>query len=117
MCLPDTYFDRIHEMKKPFDHRLRQVEYAPEHDLKAAARQFHTTLGTVRKRRWSAEGAVALPWRFGHLSQRCLQEKASTCNPGLLESCKPQIQLLLLTELVKDGSDKFFGKTLEAFLA
>jgi transposase len=64
MC-PDTYYDRIREMKNPFNHRLRLVDYARAHGLKAAARQFHTTLRTVRKwvRRHAEQGVQGLEER------------------------------------------------------
>jgi len=65
MCPSDTYYDRIREMKNPFSHRLRLVDYARAHGLKAAARHFHTTLRTVRKwvRRHAEQGVQGLEER------------------------------------------------------
>jgi hypothetical protein len=45
------YFDLIREMKSPFNHRLRLVDYVRQHGIKAAARVFRTTVPTVRKGR------------------------------------------------------------------
>src|SRR5713226_3759693 len=58
MCLAEAYYDRIREMKNPFNHRLRLVAHARERGVKDAARFFHTTVPTVRKwvRRYQASG-------------------------------------------------------------
>jgi transposase len=52
-------------MKNPFNHRLRLVDCARKHSLKAAARLFHTTLRTVRKwvRRHAQPGLQGLEER------------------------------------------------------
>ena len=48
MSPPIPYFDLIREMKDAHNHRLRLVDYARHHGIKAAARAFQTTVATVR---------------------------------------------------------------------
>jgi len=62
MAAPIRYFDLIREMKNAFNHRLRLVAYARQHGIKKAARDFRTTIPTVRKwlRRYAARGLAGL---------------------------------------------------------
>ncbi len=62
MAAPPRYFDLIREMKSTFNHRLRLVSYARQQGIKRAARDFQTTLRTVRKwlRRYQAQGLEGL---------------------------------------------------------
>ena len=46
---PARYYDLIREMKNAFNHRLRLVDYARQHGLKAAARAFRCTPPTLHK--------------------------------------------------------------------
>jgi len=57
MSAPVPYFDVIRQMKNAFNYRLQLVTYARQHGIKAAARDFHTTVPTVRKwlRRYEAQ--------------------------------------------------------------
>lgn len=59
------YWVLVREMKDAYNHRLRLVQYARQHGLKAAARTFHTTRPTVRKwvRRYQQEGPKGLVGR------------------------------------------------------
>ncbi len=59
---PARYYDLIREMKNAFNHRLRLVTYARQHGIKAAARDFQTTVSTVRKwlRRYRDQGPKGL---------------------------------------------------------
>lgn len=56
------YWILVRELKDAYNHRLRLVTSARPHGLKAAARAFHTTRGTVRKwrRRYQQEGPSGL---------------------------------------------------------
>ncbi len=56
------YFDLVRQMKNPFSYRLRLVMHARHHGIKATAREFRTTVPTVRKwlRRWQAHGLQGL---------------------------------------------------------
>jgi transposase len=56
------YYDLVREMRDAYNHRLRLVEYARQHGLKAAARAFQTTRPTVRKwlRRFQQQGPKGL---------------------------------------------------------
>jgi hypothetical protein len=51
MSAPVPSFDLFRHMKNAFDCRLRLVTYARQHGIKAAAREFQTTVPTVRKGR------------------------------------------------------------------
>jgi transposase len=57
-----AYFDLIREMKNAYNHRLRLVQYARQHGIKAAGRAFQTTVPTVRKwlRRYQQQGCSGL---------------------------------------------------------
>jgi transposase len=57
MSAPVPYFDVVRQMKNAFHYRLQLVTYARQHGIKAAARDFHTTVPTVRKwlRRYEAQ--------------------------------------------------------------
>ena len=44
-----AYFDLVREMENAFNHRLRLVHSARRQGLKKTAREFGTTVGTVRK--------------------------------------------------------------------
>jgi transposase len=59
---PARYFDLIREMRDAYNHRLRLVQYARQHGIKAAARAFATTVRTVRKwlRRYQELGPSGL---------------------------------------------------------
>ncbi len=54
MPAPMPYFDLVRQMKNAFNYRLRLVTYAHQHGIKDAAREYRTTVSTVRKwfRRW-----------------------------------------------------------------
>lgn len=56
MPAPIPYFDLIRDMPNAFHYRLALVTYARQHGIKAAAREFQTTVPTVRKwlRRYQA---------------------------------------------------------------
>src|SRR5260370_26302359 len=43
------YFDLVREMRDPYNHRLRLVQFARQHGIKPTARHFATTVPTVRK--------------------------------------------------------------------
>jgi len=60
--MPAPYFDLIREMKSAYNHRLRLVQYARQHGIKAAGRAFRTTVPTVRKwlRRYQQQGPSGL---------------------------------------------------------
>lgn len=62
MSSPAPYFDLIREMKNPFNHRRRLVDFARQQGIKAAAREFRSTVPTVRKwlRRYQAQGLKGL---------------------------------------------------------
>jgi transposase len=62
MSAPVPYFDVIRQMSDPFNYRLQLVTYARTHGIKAAARDFRTTVPTVRKwlRRWKEHGLEGL---------------------------------------------------------
>ena len=49
MPAPVPYFDLIRHMPNAFHYRLHLVAYARQHGIKAAAREFQTTVPTVRK--------------------------------------------------------------------
>ncbi len=53
MC-PLRYYPMLRQSKEPIYLRFELVRYAREHGIKPAARQFSTTVKTVRKwlRRW-----------------------------------------------------------------
>ncbi len=57
MPAPVRYFDVIRPMRNAFNYRLQLVTYARQQGIKAAARQFQTTVPTVRKwlRRYLAQ--------------------------------------------------------------
>ena len=59
---PARYFDLVREMKDAYNHRLRLVDYARQHGIKAAARAFQAALPTVRKwlRRYQKDGPSGL---------------------------------------------------------
>ena len=65
MTTPASYFDLIREMKDAYTHRLRVVDYARRHGIRAAARAFRTTIPTVRQwlRRYQQEGPSGLQER------------------------------------------------------
>jgi len=46
MSAPVPYFDVVRQMKNAFNYRLQLVTYARQHGIKAAAREFHTTVPT-----------------------------------------------------------------------
>src|SRR5579859_5716789 len=104
---PISTYDRIHEVKNPFNHCLRLVEYAPKHDIKAAARQFHITLRTATDTVPCGDCspyAEIRPTIPGMSPRKCRHiESADSFELALLESCKLQSQLFLLNELVKEG--------------
>jgi hypothetical protein len=54
----DAYYDRIREMKNPFNHRLRLVDYAHEHSLKAMARKKRHPVvqAATYEHRWTPDG-------------------------------------------------------------
>ena len=62
MITPAPYFDLVREMKDAYNHRLRMVDYARQHGIKAAARAFQATVPTVRKwlRRYQRDGPCGL---------------------------------------------------------
>ena len=62
MCAPVPYFDQVRQMKNAFNFRLQLVTYAPQHGIKKTARDFATTVPTVRKwfRRWKERGLEGL---------------------------------------------------------
>ncbi len=62
MPAPVSYFDVIRQMANAFNYRLRLVTHARQHGIKAAGRDFRTTLPTVRKwvRRYQARGLEGL---------------------------------------------------------
>jgi transposase len=57
MPAPVRYYDLIRDMKNVFNYRLSLVAHARQHGIKAAAREFQTTVPTVRKwlRRYQAQ--------------------------------------------------------------
>jgi len=62
MPAPVPYFDVVRDMKNAFNYRLRLVTHAHQHGIKAAAREYRTTVPTVRKwfRRWKEQGLKGL---------------------------------------------------------
>ncbi len=62
MATTARYFDLVREMKDAYNHRLRLVESARQHGIKATARLFATTVPTVRKwlRRFQQHGPSGL---------------------------------------------------------
>ncbi len=62
MPAPVPYFDVVRQMKNAFNYRLQLVAYARQHGIKKAARDFSTTVPTVRKwlRRRQAQGLEGL---------------------------------------------------------
>ncbi len=56
------YFDLIREMENAFNHRLRLVRWAQQRGIKKTAREFATTIPTVRKwlRRFQRQGLAGL---------------------------------------------------------
>src|SRR5258707_4068009 len=56
------YFDLVREMRDPYNHRLRLVQFARQHGIKPTARHFATTVPTVRKwlRRFRQHGPSGL---------------------------------------------------------
>jgi len=62
MPAPVPYFDVVREMNNAFNYRLRLVAHAPQHGIKAAARDFRTPVPTVRKwlRRYGEHGLKGL---------------------------------------------------------
>jgi transposase len=62
MPSPVRYFDLIRDMPDRYNHRLRLVQYARQHSIKRAARDFSTTVPTVRKwlRRFAEQGLNGL---------------------------------------------------------
>ena len=62
MPVPVRYFDLVREMPHPYNHRLRLVHYARQQGIKRAARDFATTVPTVRKwlRRFQQRGPSGL---------------------------------------------------------
>ena len=65
MCAPVPYFDQVRQMKNAFNFRLQLVTYARQHGIKKTARDFATTVPTVRKwfRRWNEHGLEGLKER------------------------------------------------------
>ncbi len=62
MPAPVPYFDVVRQMNNAFNYRLPLVAYARQHGIKKAARDFSTTVPTVRKwlRRRQAQGLEGL---------------------------------------------------------
>jgi len=62
MAAPVPYFHVVRDMKNAFNYRLRLVTYAHQQGIKAAAREYRTTVPTVRKwfRRWKEQGLKGL---------------------------------------------------------
>ena len=62
MPAPVPDFDVVRQMKNAFNYRLQLVTYARQHGIKAAAREFQTTVPTVRKwvRRYQQQGLTGL---------------------------------------------------------
>jgi transposase len=60
-----AYFDLVREMENAFNHRLRLVRSAQCHGIKKTAREFATTVPTVRKwlRRFQHQGLAGLQER------------------------------------------------------
>lgn len=60
-------------MKNPYNHRRRLVDYAQARGTKAAAREFRTTLFTVRKwlRRYAAQGLKEAVSKLGVWKAEC----------------------------------------------
>ena len=54
-----AYFDLVREMENAFNHQLRLVHSARRQGLKKTAREFGTTVGTVRK--WLAGACKGFP--------------------------------------------------------
>jgi len=59
---PVRYFDLVREMENAFNHRLRLVRWAQRQGIKKTAREFVTTVPTVRKwlRRFQQKGLAGL---------------------------------------------------------
>lgn len=62
MSAPVSYFDLIRQMPNAFNYRLQLVTYARQRGIKAAAREFRTTVLTARKwlRRYAKQGLKGL---------------------------------------------------------
>ncbi len=62
MSAPVPYFDLVRQMKNAFNYRLGLVTHARQCGIKATARDFRTTVPTVRKwvRRWEEHGLEGL---------------------------------------------------------
>lgn len=57
-----SYCEVLKDSKDPYHFRVKLVDYAVKHGIKASARQFNCSRNTVRKwlRRWKAEGPKGL---------------------------------------------------------
>jgi transposase len=62
MSVPVPYFDVVRQMPNAFNYRLQLVTFARQQGIKSAAREFRTTVPTVRKwlRRWQEQGVKGL---------------------------------------------------------
>jgi hypothetical protein len=83
MATSARYFDLVREMKDAYNHRLRLVESARQHGIKATARLFATTVPTVRKwlRRFQQHGPSGLVARSRAPHHQPLQTPSSLEGP------------------------------------
>jgi transposase len=87
MASTARYFDLVREMKDAYNHRLRLVDSARQHGLKATARLFATTVPTVRK--WLRRFQQGGPSRLVALSRAPHHQPLQT--PSSLEG--PLVEL------------------------